>query len=57
VTILQLHAQGMGIRVPSQLLSALPYLVTVGALVVISLRRGGGRGAPASLGLPFVPDR
>ena len=57
MTILQLHAQGMGIPIPSQLLSALPYIVTIVALVVISTRRGGGRGGPASLGMPFVPDR
>ena len=57
VTILQLHAQGMGIPIPSQLLSAMPYIVTIIALVVISTRRGGGRGGPASLGIPFVPDR
>ena len=57
VTILQLHAQGMGIGIPSQLLSALPYVATIIALVVISTRRGGGRGGPASLGIPFVPDR
>jgi ABC-type uncharacterized transport system permease subunit len=57
VSILQLHAQGMGIPIPSQLLSAMPYIVTIIALVVISTRRGGGRGGPASLGIPFVPDR
>ncbi|MBX9759538.1 MAG: ABC transporter permease [Beijerinckiaceae bacterium] len=57
VTILQLHAQGMGIRIPTQLLSALPYIITIVALVLISNRRGGGRGGPASLGVPFVPDR
>jgi len=57
VTILQLHAQGMGARVPPQLLAALPYLVTVVALVVIMRLRRGGAAGPASLGLPFVPDR
>ena len=57
VTILQLHAQGMGVRIPSQLLSALPYLVTIIALVVITRGRGGRHTAPASLGSPFVPDR
>ncbi|MFT0859080.1 ABC transporter permease [Ancylobacter sp. G4_0304] len=56
VSILQLHVQGFGLGIPSQLLSSLPYLATVGALVVISaLKRG--QGAPASLGVPFVPDR
>jgi len=56
VSILQLHVQGFGLGIPSQLLSALPYLATIAALVVISaLKRG--QGAPASLGVPFVPDR
>ena len=56
VSILQLHVQGFGLGVPSQLLSALPYLATVAALVAISaLKRG--QGAPAGLGVPFVPDR
>jgi len=56
VSILQLHVQGFGLGIPSQLLSALPYLATIVALVAISaLKRG--QGAPASLGLPFVPDR
>jgi general nucleoside transport system permease protein len=56
-TILQLHAQGMGVTVPSQLLSALPYLATILALVVIMARTGGRSVAPGSLGQPFVPDR
>jgi simple sugar transport system permease protein len=58
VSILQLHAQGAGIGVPSQLMSSLPYLATVVVLVMIS-RAGGGAAsaAPASLGVPFVPDR
>ncbi|MBS7542868.1 ABC transporter permease [Ancylobacter oerskovii] len=56
VSILQLHVQGFGFGIPPQLLSALPYLATVVALVLISaLKRG--QGAPASLGVPFVPDR
>ncbi|WP_255542673.1 hypothetical protein [Azospirillum sp. INR13] len=42
VTILQLHVQGLGIDVPSQLLSMLPYLATVLVLVLIS------RTSPAS---------
>ncbi|WP_439572906.1 ABC transporter permease [Phreatobacter sp.] len=57
VTVLQLHAQARGWGIPSQALSALPYLATIAVLVAISLgRRGDGR-APASLGTPFVPDR
>ena len=58
VTILQLHAQGAGFGIPSQLMSSLPYLATVVVLVVISRARGTARSAaPASLGLVFVPDR
>jgi len=58
VTILQLHAQGLGLGVPSQLMSSLPYLATVLVLVLISRTRGtAGSAAPASLGLAFVPDR
>ncbi len=57
VTILQLHAQGAGVPLPTQLLAALPYLITILVLVLImALRRGGG-GGPQSLGTPFVPDR
>lgn len=57
VTILQLHAQGWGIGIPSQLMSALPYLATVVVLVLISRARTGGSTAPAALGTVFVPDR
>ena len=58
VTILQLHAQAFGLGIPSQLMSALPYLATVVVLVLISRARGSaGSVAPASLGTVFVPDR
>jgi ABC-type uncharacterized transport system permease subunit len=58
VTILQLHAQGAGLGIPSQLMTSLPYLATIIVLVVISRARGiAGSAAPASLGLAFVPDR
>ena len=57
VTILQLHAQGWGVGIPSQLMSALPYLATVIVLVLLSRARTGGSTAPASLGTVFVPDR
>ena len=57
VTILQLHAQGAGIGVPSQFMSALPYLATVIVLVALSRTRTGGSTAPAALGTVFVPDR
>ncbi|TCT39337.1 ABC transporter permease [Martelella mediterranea] len=58
VTIGQLHAQAFGIAIPSQFLSALPYLVTVIVLVIISQnRRMTLINTPAALGKPFVPDR
>jgi len=58
VSILQLHAQPLGLGVPSQFLSMLPYLVTILVLVIISLNRRTTRlNSPACLGRPFVPDR
>ena len=54
ITILQLHVQGIGVAIPSQLLSMLPYLVTVVVLVLIS--RDSVRqklSAPACLGKSF----
>jgi simple sugar transport system permease protein len=56
VTILQLHAQALGLPVPPQFMSALPYLATVIVLIAIS-RRGKGTAAPAALGVGFVPER
>ena len=56
VTILQLHAQALGLAVPSQLLSMLPYLATIGVLVLISRDVQTIRvNAPVSLGKPFHP--
>jgi ABC-type uncharacterized transport system permease subunit len=58
VTIGQLHAQAMGIGIPSQFLSALPYVATIVVLIVISHnRRTTLINTPASLGKPFVPER
>src|ERR1700746_3282985 len=57
VTILQLHPQGLGLGIPSQFMTALPYLATVVVLVLISRARAGGSTAPAALGTVFVPDR
>ncbi len=56
VTILQFHAQGLGIHVPIQLLAALPYVATIVVLVIISRdRRVLQNNLPASLGKPFLP--
>jgi ABC-type uncharacterized transport system permease subunit len=56
-TVLQLHAQAAQVGVPSQALSAVPYLATILALLLLSIRHGRAIGAPGSLGSPFVPDR
>ena len=58
VWILGLYAQGMGVGIPSQLLSSLPYVATILALLIISTnRRLSVINTPASLGQGFVPDR
>ncbi len=54
ITILQLHAQGLGLKVDAQILSMLPYLATIVVLVVISRDKWKMRlNAPASLGKIF----
>ena len=55
-TVLQLHAQAASLGLPSQALTAFPYVATIVALVLMSLGRRSA-GAPGSLGAPFVPDR
>lgn len=56
VTILQFHAQGLGIALPVQLLAALPYLATIVVLVLISRdRRLLQLNLPASLSKPYLP--
>jgi ABC-type uncharacterized transport system permease subunit len=58
VSILGFAIQPLGLGIPSQFLSSLPYLVTVAALVVISGNRILMRAnTPACLGHVFVPDR
>jgi ABC-type uncharacterized transport system permease subunit len=54
VTILQLHSQALGIKIDAQVLSMLPYLVTILVLVMISRDRMRMQlTAPAALGKPF----
>ena len=54
VFIVQLHAQGFGIKVPAQILAMLPYLITIAVLVWISANKGKMQGlAPACLGIGF----
>ena len=58
VGIAQLHIQALGFKIPSQFLSALPYLATIVVLVIISQnRRLTMMNTPAALGKGFVPDR
>jgi ABC-type uncharacterized transport system permease subunit len=57
VTILQLHAQGMGLSVPSEILSMLPYAATIIVLVIICRDQNTILlNQPASLGKSFHPD-
>ncbi len=59
VLVVQLFVQGSGleINIPSQALSALPYLATIVVLVVISRDPNTVRlNAPVSLGQPFRPE-
>ncbi len=56
VTMLQFHLQGVGVEVPSQLLSMLPYLSTILVLALISRNPLWIRlNMPASIGKPFYP--
>jgi simple sugar transport system permease protein len=57
VTILQLHAQGLGLNVPSEILSMLPYAATIIVLVIICRDpKTILLNQPASLGRSFHPD-
>lgn len=57
MTILQLQGQAFGLRVPSELLSAVPYLATIVVLVIISRNRQLLMlNFPASLAKPFRPS-
>ena len=57
VTLAQFQAQGIGVDIPSQYLSMLPYLATIVVLAIISRDAAAIRlNAPASLGKPFHPD-
>jgi general nucleoside transport system permease protein len=57
VTVLQLYAQGLGIHVPSEFLSMLPYVATIVVLVIICRdSRTILLNQPASLGKSFHPS-
>ncbi len=56
VTMLQFHLQGAGVEVPSEALSALPYVATIVVLALISRNPTWIRvNMPASLGKAFHP--
>jgi simple sugar transport system permease protein len=58
ITVIQLHAQGLGVAIPSQFLSMTPYLATILVLVVISRDKLKIKlNAPACLGLGFRPTQ
>ncbi|HEY5307414.1 MAG TPA: ABC transporter permease, partial [Casimicrobiaceae bacterium] len=57
VTLAQFQAQGLGVDIPSQYLSMLPYVATILVLSIISRDAATIRlNAPASLGKPFHSD-
>jgi general nucleoside transport system permease protein len=57
VTLAQFQAQALGVEIPSQYLSMLPYLATIVVLAIISRDAATIKlNAPASLGRPFHPD-
>jgi len=57
VTMLQFHLQGIGVDVPSQFLTMLPYLSTILVLALISRNPQWIRiNMPTSIGKPFYPD-
>jgi ABC-type uncharacterized transport system permease subunit len=56
VTMLQFHLQGLGVDMPTQFLSMLPYLSTIVVLVLISRNPLWIRvNMPSSIGKPFYP--
>ena len=56
VTMLQFHLQGIGVEVPSQFLTMLPYLSTIVVLALISRNPHWIRiNMPTSIGKPFYP--
>jgi simple sugar transport system permease protein len=56
LTMLQFHLQSSGVQVPSEFLTALPYVATIVVLVLISRNPTWIRvNMPASLGKPFHP--
>ncbi len=58
VWIMGLYVQALGVPIPAQLLSSLPYLVTIVALIIISGNKTLSKvNTPACIGQPFAPER
>ena len=58
VWIMGLYVQALGVDIPSQLLSSLPYLVTIAVLIIISGNKTLAKvNTPACIGQPFAPER
>jgi simple sugar transport system permease protein len=56
VTMLQLHLQGLGVEVPTELLAMTPYIATIVVLALISRNPRWIRlNMPSALGKPFAP--
>ena len=56
VTMLQFHLQAIGVQIPSQFLTMLPYVATIVVLVLISRNPTWIRvNMPSSIGKPFYP--
>ena len=56
VTMLQFHLQGIGVEIPSQFLTMLPYISTIVVLALISRNPQWIRvNMPAAIGKPFYP--
>jgi general nucleoside transport system permease protein len=54
--ILGFRLQGTSIQISQYLLSALPYLVTIGVLVAISMRKSKKNSPPKGLGVPYFRE-
>ena len=54
---LQRYLEARGVSLPSEVFSALPYVMTLIVLVIVASGLGRGRlGAPAALGVPYARD-
>ncbi len=54
ITVLQLNLQAAGVKVPVEILSMSPYVITILVLVLMSMNRAkAALNAPAALGRSF----